>query len=198
MPTTEEILDSIENRLRDLNAEIDTLAAARAALDPRSGARPARRRRSPIVTPNGQAAPAAPADHVADATAADQDAISANQDADATAPESPPAPTSPRPRTVRRSSRGGRGRKSGRAVQVVAAGKLELLLSQANGATTSELVEQTNGDRDQVLVLLRELEAAGRVRRSGQRRGTRWHAITDEERIAERAAELAALSKPTE
>jgi hypothetical protein len=48
-----------------------------------------------------------------------------------------------------------------------------------------------------VLVLLRELEAAGRVRRSGQRRGTRWHAITDEERIAERAAELAALSKPT-
>jgi DNA-binding IclR family transcriptional regulator len=79
----------------------------------------------------------------------------------------------------------------------VAAGKLELLLSKADGVTTSELAEQANGDRDQVLVLLRELEAAGRVRRSGQRRGTRWHAITDEDRIQQRAAELAALRKPT-
>jgi tRNA(Ser,Leu) C12 N-acetylase TAN1 len=57
------------------------------------------------------------------------------------------------------------------------------------------LAERTNGDRDQVLTLLRELEAAGRIRRSGQRRGTRWHAITDEDRIRERAAELASRSK---
>jgi hypothetical protein len=42
-----------------------------------------------------------------------------------------------------------------------------------------------------VLTLLRELETAGRIRRTGQRRGTRWHAITDEDRIRDRAAELA-------
>jgi hypothetical protein len=42
-----------------------------------------------------------------------------------------------------------------------------------------------------VLLLLRELEQARRVRRTGQRRATRWHAITDEDRIRERAAEVA-------
>jgi hypothetical protein len=61
--------------------------------------------------------------------------------------------------------------------------------------TTSALAEQTGGNRDQILTLLRELEAAGRIRRTGQRRGTRWHAITDEDRIQARAAELAARRK---
>lgn len=75
------------------------------------------------------------------------------------------------------------------------AGRLELLLSENGGLTTSVLAERTNGDRDQVLNLLRELEAAGRIRRTGQRRSTRWHAVTDEDRIRERAADLAARSK---
>jgi hypothetical protein len=35
----------------------------------------------------------------------------------------------------------------------------------------------------------------GGFARSGQRRSTRWHAITDEEGIQKRAAELAARSK---
>lgn len=63
------------------------------------------------------------------------------------------------------------------------------------GLATSELAQRANGDRDQVLVLLRELEAAGRIRRTGARRGTRWHMIADEDRIQPRAAELDALSK---
>jgi hypothetical protein len=46
-----------------------------------------------------------------------------------------------------------------------------------------------------VLGVLRELEAAGRARRTGQRRGTRWHAVTDEDRIRARAAELERQSK---
>jgi hypothetical protein len=45
-----------------------------------------------------------------------------------------------------------------------------------------------------VLTLLREAEQAGTVKRAGERRGTRWHPNTDEHRIAERAAELAAQS----
>ncbi|MFZ0975819.1 MAG: hypothetical protein WAN22_26585 [Solirubrobacteraceae bacterium] len=46
-----------------------------------------------------------------------------------------------------------------------------------------------------MLRLLRDLETGGRIRRTGQRRGTRWHAITDEDRIRERAAELEATRK---
>ena len=59
-------------------------------------------------------------------------------------------------------------------------------------------ITRANGDRDQVLTLLRELEAAGRIRRTGQRRSTRWHVITDEDRIRERAAELASRRKRTD
>jgi hypothetical protein len=119
------------------------------------------------------------------------------------------APTARRPRSAaarsdtsttppRRAARGGRRRarrKSGPATEVVPAGRLELLLSENGGLTTSVLAERTNGDRDQVLTLLRELEAAGRIRRTGQRRSTRWHAITDEDRIRARAAELASRRK---
>jgi DNA-binding IclR family transcriptional regulator len=80
-------------------------------------------------------------------------------------------------------------------VGVVAAGQLEALLSEHPEMTTAALAERANANREQVLNVLRELEAAGRVRRSGQRRSTRWHAITDEERIEARAGELAARSK---
>jgi hypothetical protein len=148
MRTTEAIVDSIENRLRELNQEIETLTAARTALDGQE---------------NGPAAPAPPA--------ADR---------------------------VRRRSSAGRRRaraRSPRTGEVVPAGRLESLLSENGGLTTTVLVERTNGNRDQVLTLLRELEAAGRIRRSGQRRSTRWHAVTDEDRIRQRAAELAARSR---
>jgi predicted transcriptional regulator len=77
----------------------------------------------------------------------------------------------------------------------VSADRLESLLSKNGGVSTSALAEQANGNRDQVLRVLRELEAAGRIRRAGQRRGTRWHTITDEDRIRERAAELKARRK---
>jgi hypothetical protein len=82
-----------------------------------------------------------------------------------------------------------------RSHEVVPAGKLEGLLAEHSPITSSALAELANGARDQVLVLLRELEAAGRARRTGQRRGTRWHAITDEDRINARAAELERQSK---
>ncbi len=148
MRTTQDIVESIENRLRELNQEIETLTAARSALDREEA---------------GRSAP------VAAATA---------------------APARPAKRRSRRRTRGGV------ASEIVPAGRLELLLSENGGLTTSVLAERTNGNRDQVLTLLRELEAAGRVRRTGQRRSTRWHAITDEDRIRDRAAELAARRKP--
>jgi DNA-binding GntR family transcriptional regulator len=80
---------------------------------------------------------------------------------------------------------------------IVAAGKLESLLgaSGGDGLTTSSLAAETGGDADQIRTLLRELEDAGRVRRSGQRRGTRWHPVTDDDLVAQRAAQLAAQSR---
>jgi cell division septum initiation protein DivIVA len=156
MKTISELLDSIDDRLRQVKAEIETLNAARAALDGRRA--PANRRRQTSVTTKPAPAPS-------------------NGAADETAPTREPA--------KRR-----RRRRAARAAEVVPAGRLERLLSENGGLTTSALAEQTNGDRDQILTLLRELERAGRIRRTGQRRATRWHAITDEDRIRERAAEL--------
>jgi hypothetical protein len=69
------------------------------------------------------------------------------------------------------------------------------MLAEHDGVTTTALAGLANAERDQVLTLLRELEAAGRARRTGQRRGTRWHAITDEDRITARAAQLERQSK---
>jgi hypothetical protein len=153
MTSTQEILDSIDERLRKLNDEIAALTAARSALDA------------------GDAPPARPGRGTA-SQAADRNGS-------------------------RRSARRRRRPKSDRAVEVVPAGRLELLLSENGDLTTLALAERANGDRDQVLTLLRELEAAGRIRRSGQRRSTRWHAVTDEDRIRERAAELEARRKGT-
>jgi hypothetical protein len=150
MKTTQQIVDSIDTRLRELNQEIATLDAARSALgSERESRTPSRARVS--------------------------------------------APTQTRKPARRRRARA----KAGRSADVVPAGRLEVLLSENGGLTTSALAERTNGNRDQVLTLLRELEAAGKIRRTGQRRGTRWHAITDEDRIAQRAAELASRRRRT-
>ena len=102
-----------------------------------------------------------------------------------------PQPAVSRPRGVRRRRRE-TPRRQGESVP---AGKLERLLADHSGITSTALAELANGERAPVLSLLRELEAAGRVRRTGRRRGTRWHAITDEDRIQARAAELERQSK---
>ena len=78
---------------------------------------------------------------------------------------------------------------------VVPAGKLTTLLNGSAGMSTSELAKATNGRPSQILSLLRELEKTDQVRRTGERRGTRWHLVTDEDRVAARAAEIAAQSK---
>jgi len=99
-----------------------------------------------------------------------------------------PAPA-PRPRAKQTRKR------ASRPAKAVPAETLERLLADSDGLTTAALAKQANGDPAYVLRLLRELEAADRVRRTGERRATRWHAITDEDRIQERAAELASRPK---
>jgi hypothetical protein len=99
---------------------------------------------------------------------------------------SPRAPA-PKARTARR-------RPAEPRYEVVPAGKLTTLLAGTDGLRTAELAKATNGDPAQVLTLLKERESAGEVRRTGTRAATRWHVITDEDRIAARAAELSAQS----
>jgi predicted Rossmann fold nucleotide-binding protein DprA/Smf involved in DNA uptake len=69
-----------------------------------------------------------------------------------------------------------RSRRSVRKHEIVPAGKLSALLQATDGASTAELARETNGSTDQVLQMLKELEQAGQAHRTGQRRGTRWHA----------------------
>jgi hypothetical protein len=121
----------------------------------------------------------------------DQNGDTPRRGRDGAAPTDAPAPA-PAPSYPDRRRRRARAK---RTTEVVPAGKLEQLLSESDGLTTAALASQANGRPDQVRTLLRELEAAGRIRRTGERRGVRWHAITDEDRIAARAAELAARSR---
>ena len=134
--TIEDLVESIDGRIRELNGEIASLQDALEALGSKGS--------------------------------------------------SAPAPK-PRARAARR--------KPSKSTEVVPAGKLVQILADSEGLTTAELAKQANADRNEVLKLLRDLEAAGLARRTGERRATRWSVITDEDRIAERAAELASRSK---
>jgi hypothetical protein len=173
MTATEEVLESIDGRLRLLKQEIDALSAARAALNGNAAPATSRPRKATATKPANRREPDAPTP------------VSAEVETEET---NGSARTPARPARKRRA-------KPKPATQVAAAGKLEVLLSASEGLTTAALAERASADRDQVLTLLREMETAGRVRRTGQRRSTRWHTITDEERIQQRAAELAAQSR---
>ena len=178
MRTTQEIVESIDNRLRELNDEIKTLDAARVALDGQEN-RPFER---PPASVTQRRKPPAGVRSRTNTPAQSRRATSAEVSA-----ESPP-------RSRKRVRPSSRARARG-ALKAIPADGVESLLSASGSLTTSALAEETGGNRDHVLRLLRELETAGRVRRIGQRRATRWQTITDEDRIRERAAELEATRK---
>jgi hypothetical protein len=101
---------------------------------------------------------------------------------------SPSPPRKPRAKPAAR-------RNPARTTKVLLAETAERMLAESDGLTTATVATKAGAGRDQVLALLRDLEQANRVRRSGQRRSTRWRAITDEDKIRERAAELASRSR---
>jgi hypothetical protein len=178
MNSTQDIVDSIDTRLRKLSEEINTLNAARSALDGRerqSSTEPSRRagRKRPAgrrPTPRPRASVRSRHETSREVT---HESIGRSRER---------APKTARPKT-RRASR------------ATLAEHLESLLSDNGGLTTADLAERASGNRDHVLKLLRDMETAGRVRRTGQRRSTRWHAITDEDRIRQRIAELEATRR---
>jgi DNA-binding MarR family transcriptional regulator len=178
MKSTQDIVDSIDSRLQELTQEINTLSAARSALDA-----PAH---EPLTQPSRRA-------------------IKRGTRATSASPRTRPSASSPR-EISRKASRERTARSrdrtpakarpaARRAAVAITPERLESLLSENGGLTTSQLAERANGNRDHVLRLLRDLETAGQIRRTGQRRGTRWHAITDEDRIRQRVAELEASRK---
>jgi hypothetical protein len=86
--------------------------------------------------------------------------------------------------------------RSRQPIQVLLSGKLELMLRESeHGLSATTIAKRSNARYAQVLDLLRELERSGQVRRFGDRRTSRWRLISDEERIAERTAELEKLSR---
>ena len=181
-----QLLAAIDSRLADLAAEITVLESAKAALDgprtigrspagatdamtARSRRRPRRPRRTPSPTPTEPAASGATPEPV----------ISVHDDG---------STTTPKRSTRKAAAKGTRPRRAGVAVRTET---LERLLADTSaGLSANAIAEQAGAGYNPTLKLLRELEAAGQVRRSGSRRSTVWRLVTDEERIAERAAEL--------
>ena len=112
-----------------------------------------------------------------------------------TTDDTTPVRTAPSQKAARRSAstRGPRHRLA--RVQELAASKLEAMLREsADGLSAAAIVSRSGARDGQVRQMLHALESAGNVRRTGTGRGTRWRIVTDEERIAERAAELARRS----
>lgn len=183
MSRLSELIDSIDGRLGEAKQEIASLEAARTALNANSTA----------LTTIPTLAKRARARKIAAAAAASKAPAVVKGSARSDAPQgSSPAqgkPVRPARRRVAKATKV--------KTAIVPAGTIEVLLSGSESLTTTALAEQANGNRDHVLTVLRELETAGKVRRSGERRSVRWHAITDEDRVAARVAELEAQSKAT-
>lgn len=197
MSSLDQIRESIEARLAELNTELASLQAARAALDgeqtigttaaasTNSTAKP-RRRRTPTVASTGR-------DRASPTTTTDGDRASAAAAAPGQASSRSTVPASkPRRRTQTKPAR------TEKPVEVLLAGKLEAMLREAkDGLSAIAISKRSSAGYNQVLGLLRRLESAGEVRRTGTRRTTVWRLITDEERIAQRAAELETrIAKP--
>ena len=186
-----QLLAAIDRRLADLAAEITALERAKAALDgprtvgrspagateattARSPARPRRPRRMSSPTPT-------------------EPATSGTTPGPVMSVDEGGSATTPKRSTAKAAAKGTRRRRAGVAVR---AETFERLLADTSaGLSASAIAEQAGAGYDPTLTLLRELEAAGRVRRSGSRRSTVWRLITDEERIAERASELERRSR---
>jgi hypothetical protein len=101
-----------------------------------------------------------------------------------------------KPARRRQPSRSVAAKTAAPAAKIVPLGKLLRLLTDSDGQTTTALANATGGDQNQILELLKEAETDDKVKRSGQRRATRWHLVTEESKIAERVAELEAGPTP--
>jgi hypothetical protein len=186
MSNLQEITDAIDGRLVELKQQIASLEAARRALTgiqrsrpseskPATTRAPAKARRSRTATPRRPAAsaPAAPAG------------------------AKPKRSSGAQPAAAKAST--GRTRKSSPKTRrrELEPGQIEgLLRDSEDGLSLVALARRAEVSEAKVADRLATLERSGEARRSGPRRTSLWRLVTDEERIAERAAELARASQP--
>jgi hypothetical protein len=186
MPDIPQLVAAIDGRLAEISAEMSALGAAKAELAaPRAGSQAAgvaveaianqspRRTVGRGLTPLRRQSQRSLRRRVAERVEVTRDAAGA-------------AP--PQRSTRTRTTSVARRHSAGSAVQ---AESLERLLADTPaGLSANAIAKQASAGYSRTLKLLHELEAAGRVRRSGSRRSSVWQLITDEDRIAQRAAEL--------
>lgn len=185
----EEIRQSIEARLVEVRSEISSLQAARSALSDRRPATPrVAAAAAPKRTNNRSHSSSAPSatNAASPAKGAEGTPLAASPSAakrvEAKAGTVARAPRERKPTAIK-------------APQVLLAGKLAAMLQDADGSLSASVITKRGNARvGQVRALLRELESSGQVRRTGAGRAVRWRLVTDEERVAERAAELERLS----
>ena len=180
-----QLVAAIDSRLADIAVEISALDAAKAEL----------------VAPPGGEAPATPTDATATrsrrraarrrVTPSPRPREPATGSRTLESAEAAPANGSavtPKRSTRKRAATATGRRPGGGSVR---AETLERLLADsAVGLSANAIARRAGAAYNRTLKLLHELETAGQIRRSGSRRSTVWQLITDEERIAERAAEL--------
>jgi pyruvate dehydrogenase E2 component (dihydrolipoamide acetyltransferase) len=165
------LLTTMRERLAEAESDADRLRAAIQILEQAEPSPRVKRTRAAATAAPATAAPAAP---VTPATAA--------------APAATAAAAAPAPR-----KRKAAPKKAAKAV--VPLEKLLKVVGDKPGMTTTSIAKETGGDQSVLLELLKESEQKGEVRRQGQRRATSWYLITDEDRIAARAAQIAAQAK---
>lgn len=188
MPSLGDISASIDARIVEVRNEIMSLEAARDALRRDGAVAPQSMRNRRGSRKEGEAR----AQTTNGARVSKRQATAERSAVGAAAPEPTGTVATPGAAShVRRPRR--RGAKAGtrRPVKMLGAGELEAILRDApQGLSAVAIAKAANARDTQVRELLTDRQAAGQVRRIGSGRGTRWRLVTDEERIAERAAEL--------
>lgn len=173
MSDSEQILDAIETRLIEARGEITALQAARSALAgsthstrsrPRANSRSSGPRRAPMSRSTTRTAPSN--------GAASLPVAAAPKAKDVQAAKRSPSVRPPRARPL-----------GDDAIE-------SLLRERADGLSAAALTKLTGASHARVTARLRGLEQAGQARSSGTRRTSLWRMVTNEERVAERAAEL--------
>jgi hypothetical protein len=101
--------------------------------------------------------------------------------------ESSPAPTRARRNTRLRATRArtSNGRTAGK---VALTPDVVVNLVTPEGVPARDIRSKVNGSDNQVLKVLKDLEAEGKIKRTGQRRATKWHLVTENGQSASSAA----------
>jgi hypothetical protein len=134
-------------------------------------------------------------------SALERSGLQAGVDTEAPSPNGRPHVAPAAPREQRARARAGARTRAGAPRRRSATPREEdleqVLAAAVDGLSANAIADSVGGGYQPTLKRLRELESAGRVRRLGTRRSTRWRLVTDEERIAERTAELERLAAAT-